>query len=389
MLEHDQILDISDLWSQRNEDLSGFVQRRVTLPKELQSNVCLAIQGVRRCGKSTLMHQLIQQYRLEPNRCAFLNFEDPRLVNHLNTELLTSFVDAFRARHRRVKRLYFFLDEIQLVPQWEKWMRMQLDTPNDNYFIVTGSNASMLSGELSSALTGRHLKVELMPFSFAEANDRQSTSLEDYLRFGGFPDPSVSPDGDLLLQQYFLDIVERDVRERVGATSAIAVRQVAQMVYESAGSELSLRRIAGAVGLAVETAQSYVEGCKSAYLFFECPYFAFNERKRASRNKKYYPVDTALRRVNVTPTGADLGKALECAVFLALRQRHNEVYYWRGKGEVDFVVREGNRVFPFQVTWHEPTERHHDALDEFYEAFPTSEEATFVTVDTFNEILNL
>ena len=102
---------------------------------------------------------------------------------------------------------------------------------------------------------------------------------------------------------------------------------------------------------------------------------------RASHN----PIDTGLRRAVVTRTGEDLGKALECATHLELRRRYPEVFYWRGKGEVDFVIRDGSQVLPFQVTWDAPSERHHAALEEFYAAFPTAEECTFVTSESFEE----
>jgi hypothetical protein len=134
-------------------------------------------------------------------------------------------------------------------------------------------------------------------------------------------------------------IVERDIRERIGARSALPIRQVVQMVFESAGSELSLRRLSAATGLAIETVGGYLEACEAAHLIFSCPFFAHSERKRASMNRKYYPVDPGLRRIAVSPTGRDRGKALECATYVALRRRYGEVYYWRGRGEVDFVLR--------------------------------------------------
>ena len=249
---------------------------------------------------------------------------------------------------------------------------------------MTGSNAHLLSGELASSLTGRHLTVELFPFSYDEFRlVRPNGGVKEYLEAGGFPAPMVSPDADRLLRTYFVDIVERDVRERVGARSSLPLRQLVQMLYESAGSELSLRRVAAAVGIAVETAALYIEAVESAYLVFSCPFFAWSERKRLSRNKKYYPVDTGLRRVSVTGAGQDLGKMLECATFLRLRQRYDTVYYWRGKGEVDFVVEHEGEAVPVQVSWSGPKDRHLKALERFYEEHPRSNEAVFVTAESY------
>lgn len=382
-----EVLEIAHPWSFWDRDVPPSVPRRVALPDALSDSLCLVVQGVRRCGKSTLLQQMMGRYRLDPACCAFVNFEDPRLVRSLSFPILEALVAAFRARHPKKKRLTFFLDEVQAVEGWQRWLRSQLDRRTGNQFVITGSSATLLSGELSSVLTGRHLTVELFPFDLQEARaSRRGFSLERYLSEGGFPEPLSRRDGDLLRRQYFHDIVERDIRERVSARSSLPIRQVVQMAYESAGSELSLRRIAGALGIAVETAQSYLEACEDAHLLFSTPFFAFSERRRASRNRKYYPVDTGLRRVVVTKTGDDRGKMLECATQLALRRRYREVFYWRGKGEVDFVVRDEGRVTPFQVTWGGADERHEKALEEFYEHFPDAAEVTVVTAKTFEDV---
>ena len=378
------VLQVASTWSFWDEPIPASVPRRIDLPEALSDSVCLVIQGVRRCGKSTLLRQLIDRYDLDKRHCAFLNFEDPRLSNALAHPVLDELVTRFRERHSDTDRLYFFLDEVQAVEGWERWLRSRMERPQGNVFVITGSNASLLSGELGSSLTGRHLTVELFPFDLSEAQvARSKVTVESFLDHGGFPEPLRSPDADRLLRQYFHDIVERDIRERVAARSSRPIRQVIQMVYESAGSEISLRRIAGSTGVAIETAGGYLEAAENAYLLFRVPYFAYSERKRSHRNAKYYPVDTGLRRVVVTPSGRDRGKALESAVHLALRRCYGQVCYWRGKGEVDFVVEHHGRVTPYQVTWDAPTPRHEAALAEFYEAFPRAEEAVFVSAETF------
>lgn len=131
-----------------------------------------------------------------------------------------------------------------------------------------------------------------------------------------------------------------------------------------------------------------LEACEQAYLLFQCPWFAFSERKRSRRNRKYYPVDTALRRVAVTRTGGDVGKALECATFVELKKRCRDVFYWRGAGEVDFVIQTGDGPTPIQVTLEGAEERHLRALDDFYETFPHAAEAVIVTMEDFPEIFS-
>ena len=384
----DELLEIAGTWSFWELPPPPSIRRTVELPGSLSNRNVLVIQGVRRCGKSTLLAQLVDRYQLDRKHCLFVNFEDPRLAGCLGYETLERLTKAFGERWPGAKTLTVMLDEIQWVAGWERWLRTRLERPGRFQFVVTGSNSRLLSGELSSVLTGRHITVELFPFDASEFRlAHPGATLRDYLDCGGFPEPIARDDGDLLLRQYFVDIVQRDVRERLGARSSLALRQIVQMVFESAGSELSLRRIAAAAGVAVETVSAYLEACEQAYLLFACPWFAFSERKRSHRNRKYYPVDTALRRVAVTRTGRDLGKALECATFIELRKRYGDVFYWRQSGEVDFVVLKGSTPTPIQITAVDATERHLRALDAFYETFPHAAEGLAVTMDNFPDVL--
>lgn len=376
-MEAVELLAVAASWSHWSAPPKPSVRRRLSLPTELRSDLALVVQGVRRSGKSTLLAQLIGRYGLDRQRCVFVNFEDPRLAARLDHTVLQALVDAFESE--RPGPAWYFLDEIQRVDGWQRWLRSQLDRPGGRRFVVTGSNAHLLSGELATTLTGRHHRVELFPFDFEEYRDlRPGATLADYLLAGGFPAPATSPDGERLLRSYFNDIVERDVRERVGARSSQPLRHLVQMLYESAGSELSVRRVAAALGIASDTASLYLEAVENAYLAFACPYFAWSARKQAARNRKYYPVDHGLRRVAVVTAGGDRGKQLECATFVLLRRRYPRVCYWRGRGEVDFVVEHRGKAVPVQVGVDGPLERHRQALDEFYELHPYAAEAVFV-----------
>lgn len=384
------ILDIAARWSYWDKPLPPSIPREVALPKQLRDNVALVIQGVRRCGKSTLMRQLVTRYRLNPKHCVFLNCEDPRLGFDLNYRVLDGLVTAFRDRHKRSKKLYFFLDEVQHVDRWQPWLTSQLERPSGNHFVLTGSNGQLLSGELATALTGRHLALELFPFSLAEARKRlPALVLAEYLAKGGFPEPLAQDDGDWLRAQYFSDIVERDLRERLRAPSSLDVKRVVQIAYESAGSELSMRRLAGAAGVDSETAKRYLESAENAYLLFSCPFFAYSARKSAAYNRKFYPVDTGLWRCTTTPTSHNHGKLLEVAVFIALRRMGHKPAYWRADGEVDFVIAKDRRSIPIQVTWDRMTDRHERALESFYATFPNAEESICVTRHNFPSAIRL
>lgn len=376
------LMEIAADWSHWTSAPPATTARNVALPSELRPDLALAIQGVRRCGKSTLMTQLMRRYKLDRRRCMFVNFEDPRLSRHLDHTLLQGLVTVFEKE--RGAGCTWFLDEIQLVDGWQRWLRSQLDRPKDRRFVVTGSNSQLLAGELGSTLTGRHHLVELYPFDFAEFRSlKPKASVEDYLSSGGFPAPLQMEEGDRLLASYFNDIVERDMRERVAARSTMPLRQLVQILYESAGSELSARRAATAIGVTDDTTALYLDAAETAFLAFSCPFFAWSARQRSARQRKWYPIDPGLRRVVVTRTGKDRGKQLECATFLVLRRRYRDVYYWRNGGEVDFVVLQEGHPVPVQVTWDEPLERHQKGIDSFYKAHHDAGEAVFVTAESF------
>ncbi len=132
------------------------------------------------------------------------------------------------------------------------------------------------------------------------------------------------------------------------------------------------------MGASVDTVAHCLEACEQAYLLFGCPHFSYSERQSAHRNKKYYPIDTALHRAVSGTGGRDRGKALETFVFLSLRRRALPVGYWRDGSEVDFVVRSGKSVIPVQVSWEGEQERHKLALRQFYERHPHALDPIFV-----------
>lgn len=382
MISNQSLTEVLRDWSFWDSPITPKLIRKIALPEQLHTDLVLIIQGVRRCGKSTLLMQLPKQYNLNIADCYYCNFEDPRLLGSLDHTLLSQIVTLARQEVPAERACYFFLDEIQNVKNWEKWLHTQLERPKNNYFIVTGSNAALLSGEFATALTGRHITVELFPFSFNEYRILfPQETLETYLTTGGFPKALTVKHPYPLLQEYFNDIILRDVLKRVHSRTPDAIKQVVKMTFDSCGAELSYRKIAAITDLTVDTVKSYLTACEQAYLLFSCPFFAFSEKKRSLKQKKYYPIDSGLRYAITSPSGRDLGKSLELMVFLCLKQRYGSVFYWQEahQGEVDFVVTQGNTIIPYQITWHGREPRHEKALHHFYAAFPQSSEAIFIT----------
>jgi len=376
-------------WSYWDGSFPDSWHRDTDLPKTLSPDIVWVLQGVRRCGKSTLLTQIVRRLKLPADACFFINFEDPRLSRQLNAGLLDQLLAIGTARKPNDER-YFFFDEIQHVDDWEKWLRSKVDhaasgQATKNHFVITGSNGSLLSGELASSLTGRQLSFEVFPLSFFEYRTQfPGASIEDYIVKGGFPRPLQDQQPQRLLQQYFLDITERDLRERLKARSSRKVQQLIRAVYESLGAESSLRRLAGIAGVTVDTVSSYLEKAEEAYILFSVPHFGYSEAKRTHRNKKYYPIDTSLRRAVVSRTGLDYGKDFEALVFLELRRRYRDIYYWKGRHEVDFIVQSEQGLVPYQVSWNAPQERHHKAIEEFYHQYRSASDPIYITPDNFD-----
>lgn len=388
MLDDSALTQILDDWSAWAKRPGHQVQRSMAMRCTLSPNVVTVVQGVRRCGKTTLLRQVMLAKGIADEDAVFINFEDPRLTGQLDASLLDRIHEVSTRGHSRL--LTFFLDEIQNVSHWQRWLNTRLEAHSGHCYVVTGSNSQLLGGELASSLTGRHLRHELFPLDFNEFQALVATdSLQEFIRRGGFPAVLTFPQPDELLRQYFLDIIEKDIRERVGAKSSRALQMVARMVLESVGSELGLRRIAGAVQLSPDTVNHYLQACEDAYLIFSCPYFAYSEAKRARHHRKYYAIDTALRRAVSSKAGDDLGKDFENLVFLQLRRKTSDISYWKGRGEVDFVVNGPRGTTPIQVSIGAPQPRHQEALQEFYRNFPYANEAVFVTPTTYPEFTEL
>ncbi len=391
MLPETALLEVIHEWSFFDTPpSSAYIQREISLPKQLCDDLVLIIQGVRRGGKSTLLDQLPAYYNLPLEHCYYCNFEDPRLMDELNHELLTSIVKLARKKIPSNQSCYFFFDEIQHVLGWEKWLHTQIAKPKKNYFIVTGSNSALLSGEFGTALTGRHMTVELYPFSFSEyLKILPKGTLGSYLKSGGFPRTLTHDHPTVLLQDYFNDIILRDVLKRVNARSPESIKQVAKLAFDTCGSQLSYRKMAAITGLAIDTIQHYLEACEQAYLLFTCPFFTFSEKKRMARNKKFYPIDPGLRNAIRSTTSPELGKALEQLIFLKLKQQYDQIYYWESPigGEVDFVTMEGKIITPYQVTWNEIKPRHEKGLGAFYETFQQANDPVFITQENAAQYL--
>jgi len=307
----------------------------------------------------------------------YFNFEDPRA---------TSFeVSDFQKLDEIFKEEYgqsdcYFFDEIQNVEKWELFVRTMLE--KKKHFLITGSNASLLSRELGTKLTGRHLRYELFPFSyneFLEFTSRKAgvDSFDEYLQKGGFPEYLKYNRSDIL-HELFNDIIMRDIVVRHKLRNPKAIKEMALFLTANIGAEFSYNSLAKAFGLgSVNSAVAFVSYLEDNYLLFTVSKFDYSPKKQAINPKKSYSIDNGLASANSVTFSANKGRMLENCVFLGLRRAGREIFYFRENKECDFLVKEKNAITRAIQVCYEINEdnkrREIDGLMEALEKFDLSE----------------
>lgn len=305
-----------------------------------QSEFVTIITGVRRCGKSTLLKELIHDF----DHVNYLNFEDFRLTGFQSDDFRN--LHALFAEENPECEVYVF-DEIQNAPGWENYIR----TLNDSHktVFITGSNSTLLSGELGTKLTGRHLDYELFPMDFKEFCaithlPHNVESVETYLSDGGFPQYLKTGIKEFL-QQILNDVLYRDIIKRYSIRTISVLEDLTRFLVSNIAKEYSLRNISKTLGtFSIHTLSEFLTYLQDAYLFFSVPIFAYSLKKQAVNPRKIYSIDNGLTAANALGFTRDRGKLLENAVFLSIRRRYKEIYYFKSRGECDFVVKDQNNI---------------------------------------------
>lgn len=321
------------------------IERKMLGEIKLVPGFASVISGIRRAGKSTLLRQLIA----DKKEFAYLNFEDVRIFG-FELKDFKRLEDIFSSQGGY--DLCFF-DELQNVEGWERYIRTLLD--NKKTVVITGSNASLLSKELGSKLTGRHLRYELFPFSYNETLSFRQTkpslqSFEEYLYGGGMPE-YLKNNNDMILQELFNDIIARDITVRYNLRNPKLVKELALYLLSNVGKEFSFQRLKKLYELgSVNTVISLVGYYEDSYLLFTVPQFDFSLRNRLVNAKKVYAIDTGLIRANSASFSQDKGRLLENIVFIHLKRLRREVFYFKKNNECDFIARDKNKKLElFQV----------------------------------------
>jgi predicted AAA+ superfamily ATPase len=305
----------------------------------------LILTGIRRCGKSTLMYQLINE---KYNDVFFLNFDDPRLYGFENND----FPRLDEVIRESGKKILFF-DELQGIQGWERYVRQKLD---ENYrILITGSNAFLMSEELGTKLTGRYLSKELFPFSYSEFTRYKSLKADEdsmslYMQIGGFPE-YLKNENPEILATLFDDIIIRDIVARYGIRDIKTLKRLALYLISNTGKPVTGSKLKHSVGIsATSTIMEYFSHLESVYLFYFVPRFSFSIKSQMINPRKVYSADVGLITVNSASFSDDRGRKLENLIFNYLRQYTKDIYYFLDKNECDFIITpRGKKPLAIQV----------------------------------------
>jgi predicted AAA+ superfamily ATPase len=382
-----------------------------------------AVIGMRRAGKTCFLKQLLAERRAHgpPERSIYLSFDDDRLAG-IDASQLDALLEEYFRRYPEIRRkdgrkgrAAWFLDEIQLVEGWDRFVRRVLDTESID-IVVSGSSARMLSREIHSSLRGRAMATVIAPFSFREAlrhrgeepsvrADRLTTAarsavekrLREYLVVGGFPEaqgsgkrPLIRATRIALLQGYVDTVLFRDVIERHAVSQVAALRWIIRHVLRNPCGSFSANKLHADLrsqghNVAKDTVHALLDHLIDAFVIAAVPVATDSERRRNTNPKKIYPADPGLIDAFDTSGRSNTGHALETAVYNELSRRGADVTYVKTNDgfEVDFLARHPDgRQELIQVcadatdttTWQRETR----ALDAAHAEHPRAERTVIV-----------
>lgn len=374
------------------------------LPKKV-----ITVYGARRSGKSFYFYTLIKkllQKDIKKERILYINFEDDRILP-LTFKELNLLIEAYFELYpeNKDKEIFLFLDEIQNIKNWEVFVRRIYDKEKVRIFI-TGSSSKLLSREIATSLRGRTLSFALFPLSFKEFLKFKEAALErnfqyspsrfkikkyltEYLEWGGFPEISLEKNLTLkkkILSDYFKSLVYQDLIERFSLENSALLEDLLKFLFTNISGLFSAnsyyRSVKQNLPVSRETVSSYLAFIEETGYFFFLPQFSYSLKVQKATPKKIIVLDNGLRNKIAFRFSQDHGKLAENLVGTSLRGQGQDVFYWKDKREVDFVVKQGKNLSGINVSFDpEIDKREIDSLLEFKERFKNVKELLLITRD--------
>ena len=351
---------------------SIFSREKYRIPTESKKIVSLV--GVRRSGKTYILFDTINRLRerIDRENVIYINFEDDRLfpleLSGLD-DLLEGYYEMYPSR--RDEKVYLFLDEVQVVENWEKYVRRIYDSLNVQLFI-TGSSSKLLSTEIATSLRGRTITYEVFPFSFKEflaykqipVNLHSSKSLSHirnqlqiYLTDGGFPE-TIGEENEIkrkILSDYLELIVYKDIVERYAISNHSFLKHLTKYCFTNIATLISMTKLyndfkSQGFKISKDTVFNYFAYLEDAYALFLTPIYRNSVREEQRNPKKVYAVDAGFKKLYDYAISQDMSKLYENSVFLALRRKTKEIYYFKERQEVDFYAKIEGRPLLINVS---------------------------------------
>lgn len=326
------------------------------------SELIKVIMGIRRCGKSVLLMQIIEELKekgIKEDHIIYINFEDYDFIEYTDPK---KFNELIKSKIKDEKKYYLFFDEIQSVIDFEKVVNSFRATMNVSIFI-TGSNSKLLSGEFATYLTGRIISIKMMPFTYSEFLELKKSKHEEinektfseYVEWGGMPliyNTTDEIERKMYLRDLYSAIILKDIVERSKIKDINLLNKIVQFMMENIGGIISSNSIAGhlkndKVNTTVDTVMNYVEYITSSSIFSKVNRYDIRGKNVMATLEKYYVTDLGLLNLKKSPIEKKIGGRLENIVYNELISRGYEVYIGKtDKGEIDFVIDKfGERIY--------------------------------------------
>jgi hypothetical protein len=356
-------MDASQILQINRENISlakkGRFVKREALPRALEllkGRHILSIVGVRRCGKSTLMKELVlAALKNVPEQNVFyLNLEHPFFNQYKGDVVnLQEMYDIFRKQAKG--RVYVFFDEVQFFSDWQVFVK-SLYEKDEAKIVLTGSNSRLLSSELATLLSGRAIPLHLYPFSLSESG----VGLKKYLVDGGFPEVVLKiGDKKDLAEIYYKNILYQDVIPRFNVQNTLAMENLSYYLISNIAKPISYNTLKAISHLDDKTAKQYMAYLQDANLLYVVSNYDYSLKKLIGNIKKPYLVDPLFSHLSFRNSPDD-GRLFENFVYMALRRSGIEVFFHHNGGECDFLIKEGHRITMALQACTEITKDNHD-----------------------------
>ncbi len=354
-------------WWDKGYQFTGIKRELLNKVKSwIERKEIIAILGARRAGKTTLLFEIIDLLinikKIPRENILFIKADDERAEK---SDLISKAIDEYLKWKNPNERIFVFIDEVQEIKEWQRTLKRIFDLEQEKKKIfISGSNSSLLREELSYLLTGRFAYFELFTFSFREFLIAHKIEIKnesdllkqripikrlliEYLSFGGFPEIILEKNEERkeeLLRFYFDSILFRDVIRRKNLRNTEKIAKLTEWYLQNIASNVNFSKIGKVLELTTDSVGGYSKYLEEAYLIFIINLFTYSLKKQFINPKKAYCIDSGIRRIAGFVFSEDIGRIYENAVFIELKRRNKNIYYWKNKNECDFLIKEKNKI---------------------------------------------